>query len=139
MITIFNNKESLLYLKPRLSLTLLLLIITISTLIIIGIKVKIYDTYKTKGIISCTNTCIITTYIPTSINPNKIKFNNKEINYLELKKEIEVDEENYISYYKIIYDIKDNFDNNEIVNLNFYYNKQSIIRKIFSKVFRKEG
>ncbi len=55
-----------------------------------------------------------------------------------LKKELKLDEENLISYFNLT--IKPNLvlNNNEIINLNFYYNKQRIIRKIKEKIF-KEG
>ena len=61
--------------------------------------------------------------------------NNKNLDYEFVSKELKVDEEAFASYYEITLSTKESFENNEIVNLNFYYNKEKIITKIKEKMF----
>lgn len=136
MVEIYNNKQAFLNKKPKglfivfLSLSLILLV-----LVILTYKIKIYDNYQTKGIVSCDVECLITVYIPTDISFEKIEINNKNIGYEIISQEIQIDEENFVSYYKLTLKTDYKLTNEEIINLNFYYNKQRIIKKLQTNMF----
>lgn len=136
MVNIYDNKEAFLKLKPkRLIILFILIILVIIVITIFIIKIKAYDNYQTKGYINCEKECFIETLIPTSIAYEKIKIDNKDITYSLINKEIVIDKENYISYYKITLKSDLEYSNNEIIDINFYYNKQRIIEKIKDKMF----
>ena len=99
-------------------------------------KKEIYDTYQTKGIVNCEDTCEIITAIPTNIIDFKeIMLNNNYLSYDLISKNLKVDETNYISYYELVLRTPLSLADGEIVDLNFYYNKQRIITKIKEKMF----
>ena len=98
-------------------------------------KVKIYDQYQTKGLVACSSTCTITVLIPSDLSYDEIWLNNKYFDYELIGKELQVDEENLESYFKLTLSTTEALTNNEIVNLSFYYNKQRIITKIKEKMF----
>ena len=136
MIDVYNNKEAFIKLKPKglfmifIFLTLILLVLFISSF-----KIKMYDNYQTKGYVNNTGVKEITTFIPTNINIEKIQINNKVIDYKIIEKEVILDEENYISYLKIVFKTDTSYEDKSIVDLNIYYNKQRIIEKIKEKMF----
>ena len=98
-------------------------------------KVKVYDQFQTKGIVTCASTCTITVLIPSNLSYDEIWLNNKYVHFEEIEKELQVDEENLESYFKLTLATSEALTNNEIVNLTFYYNKQRIITKIKEKMF----
>ena len=129
MLDIYNNKNAFLNKKPiNLLIIVLVFIIIFSTILIYTIKFKIYDNYQTKGLISCEKECLIITYIPTNISYEKIKINNKDLEHTLISKELIIDEKEFISYYKVTLKSEEKFNNKEIIDLNFYYNK--LIRKL---------
>ena len=73
--------------------------------------------------------------IPTNIDIQKIKFNNKYIKPNILSKTIEIDEKNVISYYLYNFANTYGLEDKEIVELNFCYNKQRLLKKIINSVF----
>ncbi len=136
MVEIFNNKQAFLKTKPRnLSLILLIILFCCLILLIYLTFTKIYDNYPTTGFISCNDTCVLTTYLPSTITYDYLTINNKKKNYEILSQDIVIPEDTLISLKKIIYQVNNDYLDNEIVNLNFYYNKQRIINKILTKVF----
>ena len=135
MLDIFNNKIAFLKIKPKLGFLIVIFIIVILlTLVSYMNKVEVYDHYQAKGIVSCTNICTITTAIPTNLDFSLITINNKNLKYEIIKKELKANEQNYTTYYEMVLSTSNNLNNNEIVDLNFYYNKQRIITKIKNKM-----
>lgn len=136
MLDLFNNKVAFLKKKPKMGfIAVIFVFIALSILLYYTCKVKVYDQYQTKGIASCNNTCIITVLIPSKLSFDEIWLNNKYLDYELIGKELQVDEENFQSYFKLTLSTVDPLTNNEIVNLSFYYNKQRIITKIKEKMF----
>ncbi|MCM1052853.1 MAG: hypothetical protein NC483_02615 [Ruminococcus sp.] len=132
----YNNKQAFLLKKPhKLWLLVLLITVVITLLVYIMIRLRIYDNYQTKGYVTCNSDCFINVMIPSNITFDKISINSKNMEYIVLKKELKLDEENLISYFDLT--IKTNLvlNDKEIINLNFYYNKQRIIKKIKEKIF----
>ena len=111
-------------------------IIGLLILIIIGIflvNIKIYDHYQTKGYIE---NGLIITVIPSSLKPEEIYLNNKKLNNYEItKKIVKVDKETMNSYQEITIKCHHDFQDQEIINLTFYYHKQRIITKLKEKIF----
>ena len=136
MLDLFNNKTAFLKKEPKLGFSVFIFLVMILLFLLFYVSSKeIYDTYQTRGIISCTNTCSVTTVIPSNLNFEQIALNNKKLDYQIINKELKVDEENIETYYELTLSIKEPLTNNEIVNLIFYYNKQRIITKIKEKMF----
>lgn len=136
MLDIFNNKIAFLKTKPKIGFLIVILIIIILLVLVSYMnKVEVYDHYQTKGIVSCTNNCTITTAIPTNLDFSLITINNENLNYEIIQKEVKIDEQNYETYYEILLSTSNDLNNNEIVDLNFYYNKQRIMTKIKNKMF----
>lgn len=125
MIDIYNNKTTFLNLKPkRLFIVVIILIIILVIILYLCSKMKIYHHYFTKGYVVCDKTCYVEALIPTDIPIEKIKLNQKEISFTMLEKTIQIDENNMVSYYKVKFVCDQNVLDKEIVNLDFYYNKQ---------------
>jgi len=121
MLEIFNNKEAFLRIKPKNLLVIIMLILLVLIgLVIMSLKLKVYDNYQTKGYVTCNDKCFLVTMIPSNINYDIIYFNNKEIDYKLVNKDL-----------KVI----DDFEDKEIISINFYYNKQRLINKIKTKMF----
>ena len=137
MLDIYNNKIAFMKETPQsLYPTIYFLILILGIFIYAISKTKIYDNYQTKGYITCSNTCQLTVLYPSNINYNEIYFNNKKLLYDVLDEQIVLDEENLISYKKLILLFKENiFQDKEIIKVNFYYNKQRIITKIIKMAF----
>ncbi len=136
MLDLFNNKTAFLRMKPKMGFTVVILIFFILLYLIIYISTKeIYDHYQTKGIVNCQNTCTIKTLLPSNFNFEQIALNNKYLDYTIISKELIVDEENYQTYFELTLSTEEDLTNNEIVDLNFYYNKQRLIVKIKEKMF----
>lgn len=136
MIQIFNNKNALLSQKPRKLWILIIVIFSLFLgLLLFTCQVEVYDNYLTKGVVKCSDKCLITSFIPYDLEVTKIALNNKNIDYNILSKNLKIDEENYLSYYEISLTVNEELEDNEIIELNFYYNKQRIISKILQKMF----
>jgi len=136
MNDIFNNKKAFIKLKPKgLFMIFIFLTLVLSSIFISAFKIKMYDNYQAKGYVNNNGITLITTFIPTNINIEKILINNKNIDYEIIEKDVILDEENYISYLKIVLKTDISYEDKSIVNLNFYYNKQRIIEKIKEKMF----
>lgn len=133
----YNNKIAFLNQKPKsLFIFVILSIEILIGLIIISLKVYHYQHYLTKGYVDCSNTCVIISYVPTNIEPVKIKLNNKDWNATVLKKDVEINEEEMRSYYKITYQGNNSLKHQEIVDLNYCYQKQSVFQTLKNKIFR---
>lgn len=136
MLDLFNNKTAFLKKKPTIGLSIIIFLLSILLFLLVYMcKKEIYDNYQAKGIVSCDKGCTITTAIPSNLNFEQIILNNKNLNYEVISKDLKIDKENYISYCEITISIKESLLDDEIVNLNFYYNKQKIITKIKEKMF----
>jgi len=136
MFNTYHNKTAFLNKKPKKLFLFVLVFITFLILFLIfSIKLECYDHYRTKGYVDCEESCVIITAIPSNIEYQKIKLNNKKWNPTLLDKKLEIDEEQMISYYKLTLSSREKRMNKEIVDLNFYYNKQRIIKKIGNLMF----
>lgn len=136
MLDLFNNKVAFLKKKPKMGFIAVIFVFVVLLILLYYIcKVKIYDQYQTKGLVACSSTCTITVLIPSDLSYDEIWLNNKYFDYELIGKELQVDEENLESYFKLTLSTTEALTNNEIVNLSFYYNKQRIITKIKEKMF----
>ncbi len=139
MEMLYQNKIVFLQEKPKkLFLVAMLILITFLISFILLEKIEIYDHYVTRGYVECTDTCKVIVVVPTQIDIQKIKYNNKNYEPQILSKNIEVDEKEVVSYYVYTLENTLNFKDKEIVELNFCYNKQRVIKKFINKIF-KEG
>lgn len=136
MQEIFNNGQALLLKKPhKLWLLIINIVIIIFLLLTYMIKTTIFDNYQTKGYIICENDCYIRVAIPSNIAFKEIKLNNKKIDYEIINQELRLDEENLLTYLDLTIKLQEKLTDGEIINLNFYYNKQRIIFKLKDKMF----
>lgn len=136
MVEMFNNKNAFLKLKPyNLIFIIILVVILFSALISFIIKNDTYDNYQTKGYVTCDKECAIMVLLPSNIDFDMIYLNNKKINYKIISKELKIDQENFISYNEIKFTTDENFQDQEILEFNFYYNKQRIMKKIIDIIF----
>lgn len=136
MENLYQNKKAFLDEKPKklffISLSFIVFIIFI---LIISLKVDVYDHYLTKGYVDCSDACKVIVAVPTNIDIKKIKVNNKYLKLNILSKTIEIDEENVISYYLYNFFNDYGFEDKEILDFNFYYNKQRILKKFINSIF----
>jgi len=136
MNKVVGNKEILLNMFPvRLFPLVLLMSISLSVLIYFCSIKTMYNNYRTKGYVTCSDDCYITTMIPSDIDLDIIEINKKTVEYKVILKNLEVDTTSYESYYEINLSVSGNYMDKEIVNINFYYNKQRIIKKILDMIF----
>lgn len=136
MLEIFNNKTSFLKLRPkRLGFIIFVFLVIVVFLILFMVKKDVYDNYQTKGYVTCDDKCIVVSVIPSNISYEMIYLNKKKIDYEIISKELKVDEDEFVSYYEISFSTPEKLNDKEIVELNFYYNKQRIIQKIKTKMF----
>ena len=93
MLDLFNNKVAFLKSKPKISFYIIIFILLLFLgLIYYTYKKEIYDTYQTKGIVNCEDTCEIITAIPTNIIDFKeIMLNNNYLSYDLISKNLKVD------------------------------------------------
>ena len=99
MLDLFNNKIAFLKKEPKMGWFFVLIIILILLSLLHYIcKKEIYDCYQTKGIATCTDECILTSAIPTTIHFDHITMNQKNLDYEMISKELKIDEENYQNY-----------------------------------------
>jgi hypothetical protein len=136
MFEIYNNKIAFLNKKPKQVKYLLIIILII---LLVGIfmitKTKIYSNYRTKGYVLCEETCEIITMIPTNISYDKLTINNELLDLSIINREVVIDETSMESYYKIYFQSTDKYLNQEILDINFYYDKESLFTKIKEKLF----
>ncbi len=136
MLELFNNKTAFLKKEPKIGfLVVIVFLILLLFLLLYICKKEIYDSYQTKGFVTCDQLCNILVVIPSDLNFDKIAQNGKYLNYEITSKELKIDEENIQTYYELTLSTDESLSNNEIVILNFYYNKQRIITKIKEKMF----
>ena len=131
------NKEYLMFIKPKTSLSYTLILFLISIIIILPLTIKTYDVYNTKGYITCEEKCHI--YINTNLTDTN-KFIN--ISYLKLDNQIitpsntsvsdiKIDEESKSNYQVIDYEVA-RLDGvlNIYQDVYIYTNYEKIIQKI---------
>ena len=137
MDNIYNNKEAFKKIAPlNITIIILFMLTLIGLILVIKFKTKIYDNYQAKGYITCTTSCTLTVLYPSTITYDLLTINNKNLVAKKESEEIVIDEVNLISYKKLILSIPNNiFTDQEIVNVNFYYNKQRIINKLLKLIF----
>ncbi len=126
-----DNKLVLLNQKPR-KFWIIILLSFLIMLIILGymMKKEVYDNYQGKGYVTCDKECVINTVIPSNIEIDALKINNRKVKYEIIDSEMKVDQENMISYQSLVLKIDKTLNSNEIVFLTFYYNKQSLLLKV---------
>lgn len=136
MEALYNNKYAFLKEKPKCLFVISVIIIVFLLFIIcLSLKVEVYDHYVTKGFVECSDNCKIIVAIPTEITVQKIKYNNKFIEPKILSKTLEIDQENVVSYYIYAFNNDYGLQDKEIVEFNFCYNKQRIIKKFINSIF----
>lgn len=135
MNEMLDNKISFGYMRPKKPKIFWFIILLLILLIVLMIKVKVRDNYQTKGYVTCSDTCLITTYIPTNIDYQEIYLNNKKYNEKIVSQNLTVDKENIISYFELVLHSTNDFQDGEIIDVNFYYQKQRLIVKIKNLIF----
>ena len=136
MENLFQNKQAFLRKKPKnLFLVSVVLIIILLIILVISLKVEVYDHYLTRGYVNCSENCKIIVVVPTNIDIQKIKYNNKYIEPNILSKTIQIDEENVSSYYLYNFANIDGLEDKEIIEFNFCYNKQRLLKKFINSIF----
>ncbi len=136
MENLFQNKQAFLRKKPKnLFLVSIMFILLLLVVLVISLKVEVYDHYLARGYVNCSENCKIIVAVPTNIDIQKIKFNKKYIKPNILSKTIEIDEKNVISYYLYTFTNIYGLEDKEIVELNFCYNKQRLLKKIINSIF----
>lgn len=131
-----NNKMAFYKCQPKSMFFLIIVLVFILFFIFyLSSKIKTYDHFITKGVVVCDNDCLITVFIPTNIDPLKFELNGKITDLVITDKVLEVNQDEMVSYYRLTINCNENFSHNEIVNFNFYYNKQSAFKKIRAKIF----
>ena len=133
-----NNISFLRSIKPKYSLLVYLIFISVVIIISSLFVFKSYDVYKVKGYVSCVDKCSVTisvNYLDTnkykSIKMIKI---NKENMYLSSTyvSDILLDEVNKSNYQVINYEVSDIDSNllNTFQDITLYANEELIINKI---------
>ncbi len=130
MVDIYNNKIAFLRLKPK-KLFLLSIFLGVFLIIILFImqSCKAYKHYLTRGYVVCSKECFIVSFVPSNIQFERITMNGKEIDYTIQDKILQIKEDEMLSYYKITFSCNEELLDKEIVELNFFYDKQSILNK----------
>lgn len=136
MENIYQNKVAFLNEKPK-DFRIIMLLFSILLLLILGVcyKTKVSDHYITKGYVDCTDGCKIIVNIPSSINIEEIKINNKVQNLKVLAKSLEIDQETLTSYYTYYFQNNLDLADKEIIELNISFNKQRVLKKFIKKFF----
>lgn len=136
MDKLYQNKQAFLNEKPkRLFWIVIFSLIFLILCLLMTWNIKVYEHYLTRGFIECSDVCKINVVVPTNIKFQKIKLNNKYIEPKILSEVIEIDEENVVSYYMYTFLNEYNFEDKEIVEINFCYNKQRILKKFIDSIF----
>ncbi len=136
MENLFQNKQAFLRKKPRnLFLVTIVLIILLLVILTISLKIEVYDHYLMRGYVNFSEDCKIIVAVPTNIDIQKIKYNNKYIKPNILSKTIQIDEENVSSYYLYNFANIDGLEDKEIIEFNFCYNKQRLLKKFINSIF----
>lgn len=135
MENLYQNKEAFLNKKPRnLFLIAIIFMVFIIFILLVFLKIEVYDHYLTRGYIECSDYCKAIVVVPTNIDIQKIKINNEYIKPIVLSKDIQIDEENVISYYLYNFQME-NVQDKEIIDFNICYNKQRILKKFIDSIF----
>ena len=131
-----DNKITFLNLEPHfLSFLIFFLILFVLYVFYFLGNIEVYDNFMAKGEVTCTDTCQITTFIPSEANFEELHVFDKRVNFMIVNKEIIIDETSLTSYQKIELQTDYKGTDKEIVELTFYYNKQRIIKKLKEIIF----
>lgn len=131
MVDIIYNKEAFLRKKPKNIFSLCIVFFMMFIFIFfLSAHFETYEHYLATGYVECDRVCHIVTLIPDSIPIEKIVLNRKEVTYTIQKKILQVNEIDHTRFYKLIIFIEDDLEDNQVVELNFYYDKQSILKKL---------
>ncbi|MEG1892391.1 MAG: hypothetical protein RR189_00675 [Bacilli bacterium] len=135
MNNMYNNYQKLLKIKHHNYFLLIVVITLISVFISYISNYKIYDKFNTYGVYK--NGAIILNvemeYSDTLFENNILKINKKEVDY-EIVSLSDLLFDKNINYQEVILKTKETYQENKILNLTFYYNKEKIFKKIINLV-----
>ncbi|MEG0794424.1 MAG: hypothetical protein RSG95_01375 [Bacilli bacterium] len=135
MNNMYNNYQKLLKIKHHNYFLLIVIITLISVFICYISNYKIYDKFNTYGVYK--NGAIILNvemeYSDTLFENNILKINKKEVDY-EIVSLSDLLFDKNINYQEVILKTKETYQENKILNLTFYYNKEKIFKKIINLV-----
>lgn len=135
MNNMYNNYQKLLKIKHHNYFLLIVIITLISVFISYISNYKIYDKFNTYGVYK--NGAIILNvemeYSDTLFENNILKINKKEVDY-EIVSLSDLLFDKNINYQEVILKTKETYQENKILNLTFYYNKEKIFKKIINLV-----
>ena len=122
-------------------LLIFLIIVSIILVIILTISHSVYDIEKSNGITSCINTeCYIkyNQYGASESNYNFVKIKNEQYNIENIKySEFKIDEINKIYQEVIINPEEYQGNDNEIVEISLYKNKDILLKKIWKIILER--
>jgi len=113
-----------------------IIILLLIILLILGFNIKTYNTYQIYGVYQNNYLAVNVPIIDSDavLNGLYLKVNNDKYDYkIDRISSLEYyDNVNYQTYYL---NLTNNYQENEILKITFYYKKQRIIRKIFELIF----
>ena len=126
---------NILNIKPNYNKMYIFFIITLVGLFIFTLNLKIYDTFKLKGIVN-NNLILINLpikYSDTIVKGKFVKIDNKKYSYqIKNISTIKIDKSNLIEYQTIEIKVSKKIYQNEIINLIIYFQKEKLINKIIN-------
>lgn len=129
----YNN---LLRITPKRNVILKIIIYSFSLILLLLISIKTYDSYKCFGI---NNNKVITLNVPINnsdiiTNGAYLKVNNEKHKY-EVTSISNLKVEDYINYKEIKIKVDNDLEDNEVVEITFYSNKEMLMKKIIKLIF----
>ena len=126
---------NILNIKPNYNKMYIFFIITLVGLFIFTLNLKIYDTFKLKGIVN-NNLILINLpikYSDTIVKGKFVKIDNKKYSYqIKNISTIKIDKSNLIEYQTNEIKVSKKIYQNEIINLIIYFQKEKLINKIIN-------
>lgn len=105
-------------------------------IVLLMLLIDVYDKYDVLGIYDGKDVVLkINKDNSDDIKNSKyLKINNKKVNY-QIENISNLKVENYINYYEVKISTNLKFQENEVVEMTFYNNKEKIIKKIMKIIF----
>ena len=133
------NKETYEYLLSLKSRNKIIIYMLLILLIFFLIFIHIRETYDTLNIYGIYDQDLIVLEVPLDnsdkiINSSYIIVNKEKYDF-SLKSISEIKEKNFVNYQTYYLDVDNSFQNNQVLLITFYYNKQKIVQKIYEAIF----
>ena len=127
--------DRLLRIKYKKPINIVIVVIVIFIIVTLLLNKKIYDVYNTYGVISNNNLIvnIPINYSDTIVNGTKIKIENDyyDLNIISISNLL-VGEG--INYQEVRLKIEDEYQENMILKITIYYNKEKVLKKLMKLI-----